>query len=397
MPVIVEMVRRAENFYNMDLVWRLMTSDVFCDNENILKNNLDEDISNHQTQVFNVWINYCKTLANEKKEDEARELMENFFKYLEKNEVFITEKTANGILTFFDDPKKASIASLYNQGNLRHCSRCRGVLGKFKLNEDDISLLSSEIKSLKPINNDKILNNFELFIQSQKTPFDLVVDGQNVFNRTRPGGRVARYIKSRDLYHVVQHFSNHGWRVLVIHKPWFESMYHGQQLRKLKSVSVYILEENSDDDLYILLAALLSGANCKILSEDYFRQYHDLFDHNNRSLSNIFIKWQLSSQIRIRGFRGYTDKIDGDEAEYCDPEFTWPFQHPPAAHVSPHTHHWHLPIVPQDHQHGIYVPTRWICVKPRSNQDKSDAREIFDEFKIDKRKKIKLSKYKLFR
>merc|ERR1719323_2820129 len=133
----------------MDLVWRLMTSDVFCDNENILKNNLDEDISNHQTQVFNVWINYCKTLANE------------------KNEVFITEKTANGILTFFDDPKKASIASLYNQGNLRHCSRCRGVLGKFKLNEDDISLLSSEIKSLKPINNDKILNNFELFIQSQ--------------------------------------------------------------------------------------------------------------------------------------------------------------------------------------------------------------------------------------
>ena len=139
------------------------------------------------------------------------------------------------------------------------------------------------------------------------------------------------------------------------------------------------LDFTSTDDLFTLTAALSNGDHCKVLSNDYYRQYYHLigetvmqkttFDklmisaRDRPELAKAFYHWQASHQIRIDSFQGYHKARTAEEVTHCDPRyheyyipstgdvmsslarFVWPQPHSPQAQVTPQTGHWHLPIM----------------------------------------------------
>jgi len=60
----------------------------------------------------------------------------------------------------------------------------------------------------------------------------------------------------------------------------------------------YHIVSRTYDDVYMIMAAMLSGPNCMIVSNDAFKDHRDL-DPIWRS---IFLSWQRSCQVRYKSW-----------------------------------------------------------------------------------------------
>ena len=133
-----------------------------------------------------------------------------------------------------------------------------------------------------------------------------------------------------------------------------------------RGVSTFLVDKTSNDDLFILLAAFRNGDNCKVLSNDYLRQHCHIIAREDPSLAQTFFRWQVSHQIRIDELQGFRKVKRLDEVNHCDPRFIWPQLHEQHCHQSDGSSHWHVPIIPEHNQNGIYLPNKWLCVKTNS-------------------------------
>ncbi|KAG1688214.1 Mitochondrial ribonuclease P catalytic subunit [Nymphon striatum] len=133
------------------------------------------------------------------------------------------------------------------------------------------------------------MKRFIRFMESQK-PFDIVIDGLNVFYSQFHKKNIFR------LANIIDHVFDMGMRkILVIGREHILKHLRKTHISHLKSsVKFFISTNESEDDPFLLMAALISGPQTKCLSNDMLRNHKFLL---NSSASNIFERWQQYNQI----------------------------------------------------------------------------------------------------
>ncbi|XP_076659477.1 mitochondrial ribonuclease P catalytic subunit [Halictus rubicundus] len=185
------------------------------------------------------------------------------------------------------------------------CSRCKLKAYQSDLTTEEFQILKKCIMQKLivekgyQITNPREQANFLKFLQSRK-PYDVVVDALNVVY-ARIAQQRFRYIDN--LIHVLHHLHSQNKKILVIGKS---HMIRHKKLDQLKDIAdFYFVENESNDDEFILLATVSSGKNTIFISNDFMRQHK--FALNDPKVSILFKRWQH--------FHQYTYISNGSQVE----------------------------------------------------------------------------------
>ena len=227
-----------------------------------------------------VWIDYCKIIRRRKGNEEAQEAMERFYLLLQRKELYISYRFARELNSYYtsNEAKQTKILSINNDFSSK-CQNCGGVLSKYKIDTESRERIMKILIDFVIKKKDVYLKTSPLELQkflnflNKTDPFDLVVDQPNVSYKPLNQKLSNRFNKSRNLYDSVKHFSDLGWNILLVCRPEVRRSPHYKKLFDLPGVSLFIVDANTDDDLFLLLAALHSGDDTQFMTNDYLRQH----------------------------------------------------------------------------------------------------------------------------
>ena len=227
-----------------------------------------------------VWINYCKAIRRKKGRDEAQEAMEKFYLLLQRKELYISYRLAMELTSYYTS-KEAKLSRIFSINNdfSSKCQNCGGFLSRYKIGNESRERIMKILTDFVIKKKDVYLKTSPLELQKflnflKKTdPFDLVVDQANVSYKPMNQKLSNQFNKSRNLYDSVKHFSDLGWNTLLVCRPEVRRFHHYKKLFDLPHVSLFIVDANTDDDLFLLLAALHSGDDTQFMTNDYLRQH----------------------------------------------------------------------------------------------------------------------------
>ena len=210
----------------------------------------------------------------------AQEAMEKFYLLLQRKELFISRKLASELTSYYTE-KEAKITKIFSINNdfSSKCQHCGGFLSRYKIDDDSRERIMKILIDFVIQKKDVYLKTTPLELQKfltflNKTDhFDLVVDQANVSYKPLGEKHRTNFNKSRNLYETVKHFSDLGWNTLLVCRPEVRRFHHYRRLFDLPHVSLFIVDANTDDDLFLLLAALHSGEDTQFMTNDYLRQH----------------------------------------------------------------------------------------------------------------------------
>jgi ribonuclease P protein 3 len=122
-----------------------------------------------------------------------------------------------------------------------------------------------------------------------------------------------------------------------------------------KNSSLFLTEDSSQDDPFMLYAALKSGPKTNLCSRDLMRGHSHLLDPESKRL---FRRWQQQHQYSV-----ITTTEKGEVL----------IKEPIAFELRAHkiNDHWHIPFSADHFQlahQSFELPTCWICLKIRNNK-----------------------------
>lgn len=186
------------------------------------------------------------------------------------------------------------------------CSCCKSKLETFTEKESEILRIHVKQNLLIKDGNPYIkstpeeLDSFIKFTEQTREPFDLVVDALNCSYwaavRTLQQEKDSQKIVVAtlglkenlwDLLHDSEVFEKFN-RICIIGRKHMENWTSIQKLRQLEDrVEVFLLQNTSDDDIFLLYSALLNPKT-HILTMDYFREHATIL---GPEAFNLFQKW----------------------------------------------------------------------------------------------------------
>ncbi|KYN28464.1 PREDICTED: mitochondrial ribonuclease P protein 3 [Trachymyrmex cornetzi] len=230
-----------------------------------------------------------------------------------------------------------------------NCQHCGNFLSKITFSKDEFQKLAKCVMDKVIIGSDiynktnpKELLKFKEFIENTK-PFDVVIDGLNLtyMNLSAP--------KLHLLINIVEHFKKRGKKVLVLTRK------HQRKLSEFKHIErnafVFLIDNLSADDPYILYATMACGMNAMFVSSDLMRQHK--YSLQNEDLQHKFKKWQFSHQYFI--------KFSATGMRIQDPFIYLPI-------VQKSDNCWHVPCVTEDLSKETLkefyeFSDKWYCFK----------------------------------
>ena len=344
----------------------------------LLLMNVPDSQASLQTEVIRAWILNCKTLLEKGLKKAAYNDMEMLFRLLQSKEIWLTKDAAELIVDFYGHYKGAKIVRLFQSDSLadfsKYCNCCEAPLVQFEIADKSIMKLRGIVERVieKYESKPEIVKKIH-DVTNEQGPFDLVIDAGNVryTNRNRYGEewrnmpmheRKKAYQEfDRNLFQVVEQFSKVGWKVLIIGKGDLHLSHLFVAMQNLESVSILVLDSHCEDDLYVLLATLMSGINCVMLTNDYYENYYHDFDDKSCDTTDLFLMWHVAHKLSID--RKHCRREDGT-VDFSKLVFSKPMRHLLYAHQSPKTGRWHIPIIPEECLRGFFIPHKWLCVKP---------------------------------
>ncbi|KYN34469.1 Mitochondrial ribonuclease P protein 3 [Trachymyrmex septentrionalis] len=274
--------------------------------------------------------------------------MEEMFHFWSKHNIIpynqIIRAYANTAIKYGWSTDRITISK--KTGNCKHCGY---FLSKITLSEDEFQELVKFVMDRIIIGSDiynktnpKELLKFKEFIENTK-PFDVIIDGLNLayMNFSSP--------KLLTLISVVEHFKNRGKKVLVLTRKHQRKLFEFKRVER--NAFVFLVDNLSADDPYILYATMVSGMNAMFVSSDFMRQQkHSL---QNDDLQQKFKKWQISHQ--------YVIKSSATGIRIQDP-----FTYLPIVQKSDNC--WHVPCLTEDLNKEILkefyeFSDKWYCFK----------------------------------
>ncbi|GFS71246.1 mitochondrial ribonuclease P protein 3 [Nephila pilipes] len=229
------------------------------------------------------------------------EFIVKFFQYIQKKGVILDIKVIKFVENYFKNhPKEWKVLStkVHRSGECNSCKRNLELVD-FS-NEDFIRLRDLFLeRSLKKndifINTtDKELNKYLKFIDSRK-PFEFVLDGLNAAHtvQTKKDGKQLAI----QLLKIVDRLSKNSNRLLVLGRQHMGTWPRSILNKISQKASVFLTNDSSQDDPFIVYAALASGPDAYIVSQDLMRDHIARLD--NPKLIWLFQRWQQTHQIYL--------------------------------------------------------------------------------------------------
>uniref|UniRef100_A0A8C1GDM5 Mitochondrial ribonuclease P catalytic subunit n=1 Tax=Cyprinus carpio TaxID=7962 RepID=A0A8C1GDM5_CYPCA len=273
--------------------------------------------------------------------------------YMRDNQIYPEEPLIQTIKAWFESfPDQKWSGRFSYVAPSGECENCKASLESIQLTEEEYAELKDKVMK-KVIEGSDVfkkttpeeLESFKSFVK-QRPPFDIVIDGLNVANTT------PKATHSETLLAVVSELEQQGLNILVLgrkHMLQPSRNWDRQNMNKIKQKAHCFFTENiSEDDPFLLYAALHSGVHCNFLSRDLMRDHKAcLSDSTTRRL---FFKWQRGHQLVISHY------VPGKRVR---------FQRTPAYDtiVQMSGSSWHIPYDENRGDRATYeVPQKWLCL-----------------------------------
>ena len=194
----------------------------------------------NSTQIFMVWIEYCKRLRDDNGEQVAYSELEKLFLILQRSELFISRRLATELINY--DRSRHSNTKIFSINNdfSSKCQHCGEVLNKYLMADQTRQNMMEIIMNFVLRKNDIYQKTSPLELQkflgflNKNKPFDLVVDQPNVSFKPIGQRHSNMFNQSRNLYETVKHFSDLGWNTLLVCRPEIKRFHHFRKLSGLR-------------------------------------------------------------------------------------------------------------------------------------------------------------------
>ncbi|NXG19967.1 MRPP3 ribonuclease, partial [Grallaria varia] len=286
------------------------------------------------------------------------ELQEELFGillYLRENQLYPHKTFMRSIKLWFESiPGGNWRGHLTNIKDSGQCPVCNHQLEDSDLTEEEYNNLSERIKRDVIHGTDTFrktspqeLEAFQTFMEN-RLPFDIVIDGLNV-SHIKP-----RRMQCENLLDAINCLAKENVRLLVLgrkHMLSNSSHWKREIMNEMQNKADFFFAENiSEDDPFLLYAALRSGKHCKFVTRDFLRDHKAcLSDSVTR---HLFRKWQRGHQIVL------------------NPMFFCVFSQQPAFRydcvVQTTGDTWHIPYKDVfEEKYSYEVPRKWLCIQQK--------------------------------
>ncbi|GLV35222.1 mulder [Carabus blaptoides fortunei] len=263
---------------DFDLGWKLM----------------DEMISNERLPLPFVYNSWLQEILTQKKD--ILENINQLFSYLANNDIHPAREVTDNLLTVLKP--LSYIGSYTSMSNKGICHSCKQPLDKIKLDKDEFDKLKTVFmknvivgKNLFNKSTPEELDKFKQFVEKMGN-VDMVIDGLNVAYSA--GTKQNSTVYAKMVANVVNHFRQQNKKILVLGRIHMYK-WPKQYMKYIESNADLFLAQNlSQDDPYLLYATMASGLGTCFLSRDFMRGHAYLMMETN--LRKLFRRWQQLHQ-----------------------------------------------------------------------------------------------------
>nr|XP_055028147.1 mitochondrial ribonuclease P catalytic subunit [Misgurnus anguillicaudatus] len=273
--------------------------------------------------------------------------------YMRDNQIYPEEPLVKTIKAWFeslpDQKWSGRFSSVTTSGE---CQHCKTSLESIQLTEEEYAQLKDRVmkdviegRDIFNKTTPEELENFKSFVK-RRPPFDIVIDGLNVANTT------PKAAHSETLLAVISELEQQGLNILVLGRKHMlrpSWNWDRQNMNKIKQKAHCFFTENiSEDDPFLLYAALHSGIHCNFLSRDLMRDHKACFPDS--PTRRLFFKWQRGHQLVI---------------SHYTPGKRVRFQRIATYDTIVQTagRSWHIPFDENGRDRATYeVPQNWLCL-----------------------------------
>ncbi|XP_058060228.1 mitochondrial ribonuclease P catalytic subunit [Anopheles bellator] len=277
--------------------------------------------------------------------------LERLLQFTNDNSVFLSKRIGKELLSL---PRDSGIsASETRVSDHGKCSHCKDTLSSIVVSEDSFQQLREKFLAAVLIKTEifnrttpEELNRFQKFLR-KTLPYDVVIDGLNVAFSSGNHKNPALYAKQ--IAAVVRHYVHQKKRVLVIGRQHMDK-WRSKDMKYIRENSfLFLTEDLSQDDPFLLYAALESGPKTDFFSRDLMRKHSFMLGDN---LGAVFKRWQQEHQYSLLS-------ILPDGRVMIKP----PFQYELFAHKST-SGRWHIPLIESGHRiPKVEKQNSWLCLR----------------------------------
>lgn len=307
--------------------------------------------------VYNTWLQ----ITNKRNVNVSLEML---FKFLSNYDIKLPKSLAVKVKETFDSNRpigKHRIGSAFTSITTRGmCKNCRVSLSQIALTTHEFNTLRNAF--LNPVLTGKdifLKTRPEEFSEYQKflertSPYDIALDGLNIAYSANARGNAKSFsflVKS-----VVSHFVKEGKKVLVLGRKHMDRWPLINMKYIYDNASVFLADDLSQDDPFLLYAAMYSGQHTHFMSRDLMRGHTFLLQ--DPTLKILFKRWQTQHQY----FLVYVD--NNGKVTYRPPH--------PFSLSAQHSHNgaWHIPIEEEKKGKGFSIREQyysvynnWLCLR----------------------------------
>ncbi|KAL7036024.1 hypothetical protein ACKWTF_008661 [Chironomus riparius] len=305
-----------------------------------LLNEMSENQVVPRSYVFIQWFN--KHINDE---DKVNEMLE----YISDNHILLPEID---IQNFSDALKPKYTCSFVSINRNGRCPSCLQKLPGVKLLETEFNKIAAQFLEDIFIRNDVWLKTnpseikrFKEFIDKTK-PYDSVIDGLNV--AYSQGDKLSPKVYSKILAQVVKYFVDKKEKCLVIGRKHMKFWPKKEMSYVRENSMLFLTEDLSNDDLFLLYAALKSGPKTNIFSRDLMRQHSHLL---SPKMKKVFRRWQQEHQYHL---------ITAQQKVIVREPITFELRAHRVNSI------WHLPFTNENIKNTVdtfILPACWLCLK----------------------------------
>ncbi|XP_014283186.1 mitochondrial ribonuclease P catalytic subunit isoform X2 [Halyomorpha halys] len=317
-------------------------------------NLIDEMVSDKLIPLPNIYSSWLSALKF------SRGAFNDVFKFFEKHDLHPSEETVSTLLLCYNQHNKRAKYSKITTINKRGiCQSCFHQLNPPLITE-------SEFKKMKDAFLNPVLIGKNIFHKTQPEEFnsfinflkriehiDVVLDGLNI--ALSPTHRkVNLQLSAEVLSNVVKHFTNLSKKVMVLGRKHMK-LWPKVHMNYIKqNASLFLVENVSCDDPYLLYATMYFGLGTTFVSRDHMRSHKFLL--KDPELTAIFWKWQQKHQYYFlyaskNGKVSLMEPMEYSQSVQQTKEGTW--------HVPISTDMSGIPA------HLLPIKRKWLCFQDK--------------------------------
>lgn len=276
---------------------------------------LEEMVEERKEPKCEVFISFFDSI---KEKVNFKDHIEQMFEFIGKNDLQVSRDVITKLRSILSEKDLRNfVTKISEKGN---CDICQAKLPHLQLMDREFNELQKHFLQSVLIRDDVFQKSspdeVKLFLKIMQkcASYDCVIDGLNVVysNGTNKNPNVYSGI----LASVVKYFKEQDKRVLIIGRKHMLKWKTSAMLYVKKNADIFYTGNLSQDDPFLLYAALKSGINTDFLSRDLMRSHSYLL---NNELKSIFRRWQQIHQYSLvtasGGVRG--DQVIVRVSRFC--------------------------------------------------------------------------------